>query len=135
MFTIFIAKSNIVESITFDFNVVIVSTKSIELKNNVKIIFATIKIAFVVAIVVANIKLKNNLKIVSIATIVAIDNLKKQAIKKKIVIKKNNNKKIVEKKIVVIAIIFQKTILINIGNSGISAQKVHVANAANLTIS
>jgi len=96
MSTIFIAKSNIVENITFDFNVVVASTKNIKLKNNIKIIF--------VAIVVANIKLKNNFKIVSIAIVVAINNFEKQIVKKRIAIKKNNNKKIIKKKIVVIAI-------------------------------
>jgi len=97
MSTIFIAKSNIVKSITFDFNVVVVSIKSIELKNNVKIVFVAIKIVFVVVVVVANIKLKNNFKIVFIAIVVAIDNLKKQIVEKEVVIKKNNNEKIVKK--------------------------------------
>ena len=102
--TIIIAKSNIVKSIIFNFNVVVVLTKSVKLKNNIKIIFVVVKIAFVVVIVVANIKLKNNFKIVSIIIVVAINNLKKQIVEKEITIKKNNNKKIIKKKTIVIAI-------------------------------
>ena len=58
IFIIIIAKSSIVESIIFDLNIVVVLIKNIKLKNNIKIIFVAIKIAFVVAIVIANIKLK-----------------------------------------------------------------------------
>ncbi len=75
--TIIIAKSNIVESIIFNLNIVVVLTKNIRLKNNIKIVFVVIKIVFVVIIVVANIKLENNFKIVSIAIVVVINNSKK----------------------------------------------------------
>ncbi len=106
IFTIIIAKSNIVKSIIFDFNIVVVSIKSIKLKNNIKIVFVAIKIIFVVVIIVANIELKNNFKIIFIAIVVAINNFKKQIIKKEIIIKKSNNEKIIKKKTIVIVIIF-----------------------------
>jgi len=105
IFTIFIAKSSIVKSITFNFNIIVVLTKNIELKNNIKIIFVAIKIVFIVVIIVANIKLKNNFKVVSIAIVITINNFKKQIVKKKIIIKKDNNKKIIKKKTIVITII------------------------------
>jgi len=75
--TITIVESSIVKSIIFNFNIIVVSTKSIELKNNIKIVFITIKIVFVIVIIVANIKLKNNFKIVFIAIVVAINNFEK----------------------------------------------------------
>ncbi len=112
--TIIIAKSNIVKSITFNSNIVVILIKSVKLKNNIKIVFVTIKIIFIVAIIVANIKLKNNFKAIFIAIVVVINNFKKQIVKKEIIIKKNNNKKIIKKKTIVIAIALQKAILINI---------------------
>ncbi len=77
MSTIIIAKSSIVGNIIFNFNIVVVSTKNIKLKNNIKIVSIAVKIVSVVAIVVTNIESKNNFKTISIIVVVAIDNFEK----------------------------------------------------------
>jgi len=105
--TITIAKSNIIKSIIFDFNIIVILIKNIELKNNIKIVFIIVKIVLIVVVVIiANIKLENNFKIVSIAIVITINNLEKQIVEKEVTIKKNNSKKIVKKKTIVITIIF-----------------------------